>query len=115
IEGALAAVVELTPLIEGERAGGDGHAAVEDFANRRVHRRCSYSPYPIADSLSTMRVVHVTDTFLPKVGGAEIAIDQLVRAMSRLGDQCSVLAQRPRGLRAEIETTYPLWRFPNPR
>jgi glycosyltransferase involved in cell wall biosynthesis len=62
-----------------------------------------------------MRILHVTDTFLPKVGGAEIAIDQLVRAMSDLGDQCAVVAQRPRGLGREIDTPYPLFRYLNPR
>ena len=41
-----------------------------------------------------MRVLHVTDTFLPKIGGAEIAIDQLVRAMNVAGESCAVLAQR---------------------
>ncbi len=62
-----------------------------------------------------MRIVHVTDTFLPKVGGAEIAIDQLVRAMTSAGDECAVLAQRPRGMRREIQTPYRLMRFANPR
>ena len=62
-----------------------------------------------------MRVLHVTDTFLPKVGGAEIAIDQLVRAMMSEGVECAVLAQRPRGLRREIDTPYPLRRYRNPQ
>lgn len=62
-----------------------------------------------------MRIVHVTDTFLPKIGGAEIAIDQLVRAMNAAGEQCTVLAQSPRGMSGKIETPYPLMRFPNPR
>lgn len=62
-----------------------------------------------------MRVLHVTDTFLPKVGGAEIAIDQLVRAMTAQGVTCAVLAQRPRGLKKEIDTPYPLRRFRNPQ
>jgi glycosyltransferase involved in cell wall biosynthesis len=77
-----------------------------------------YSRVRIADSLcaaTAMRILHVTDTFLPKVGGAEIAIDQLVRAMSDLGDQCAVVAQRPRGLGREIDTPYPLFRYWNPR
>jgi glycosyltransferase involved in cell wall biosynthesis len=62
-----------------------------------------------------MRILHVTDTFLPKIGGAEIAIDQLVLAMSDAGDQCAVVAQRPRGLGREIDTPYPLFRYLNPR
>jgi glycosyltransferase involved in cell wall biosynthesis len=62
-----------------------------------------------------MRIAHVTDTFLPKIGGAEIAIDQLVQAMRRAGDACSVLAQSPRHAGAEIVREYPLLRFPNPR
>jgi glycosyltransferase involved in cell wall biosynthesis len=62
-----------------------------------------------------MRVLHVTDTFLPKVGGAEIAIDQLVRAMTAQGVDCAVLAQRPRGLKREIDTPYPLRRYRNPQ
>lgn len=62
-----------------------------------------------------MRIVHVTDTFLPKIGGAEIAIDQLVRAMNAAGEQCTVLAQSPRGMSGTIETPYPLMRFPGPR
>jgi glycosyltransferase involved in cell wall biosynthesis len=62
-----------------------------------------------------MRVLHVTDTFLPKVGGAEIAIDQLVRAMQGLGVECGVLAQRVKGTRGEIATPYPLRRFRSPQ
>jgi teichuronic acid biosynthesis glycosyltransferase TuaC len=58
-----------------------------------------------------MRVLHVTDTFLPKIGGAEIAIDQLVRAMTALGVDCAVLAQKNRGVKGEIQTPYPLRRF----
>ena len=67
------------------------------------------------DTLRGMRVVHVTDTFLPKVGGAEIAIDQLVRAMSAGGDECAVLAQWSRGVTGEIQTPYRLRRFGNPQ
>src|SRR5829696_3227164 len=62
-----------------------------------------------------MRVLHVTDTFLPKVGGAEIAIDQLVRAMQGLGVECAVLAQRVKGSRGEIDTPYPLRRYRSPQ
>lgn len=62
-----------------------------------------------------MRVLHVTDTFLPKIGGAEIAIDQLVRAMNAAGESCAVLAQRPSEFDREIQTPYPLSRFSNPR
>jgi glycosyltransferase involved in cell wall biosynthesis len=59
-----------------------------------------------------MRLLHVTDTFLPKIGGAEIAIDQLARAMLAGGVDCGVLAPRPREARGpEIRTPYPLWRF----
>src|SRR5205807_1456146 len=52
---------------------------------------------------------------LPKVGGAEIAIDQLVRAMGAGGDECALLAQRARGMKREIEAPYRLERFANPR
>ncbi len=69
----------------------------------------------MADTTGTMRVLHVTDTFLPKIGGAEIAIDQLVRAMGKMGHECSVLAQRRRGVGKEIDTPYRLRRFANPR
>ena len=62
-----------------------------------------------------MRIVHVTDTFLPKIGGAEIAIDQLARAMTTLGTQCAVLAQRPRGMRGDLHPPYRLARFASPR
>jgi glycosyltransferase involved in cell wall biosynthesis len=62
-----------------------------------------------------MRVLHVTDTFLPKIGGAEIAIDQLVRAMGELGTECTVLAQHNRGVSGEVSTPYPLRRFRNPQ
>jgi glycosyltransferase involved in cell wall biosynthesis len=58
-----------------------------------------------------MRLLHVTDTFLPKIGGAEIAIDQLVRALAAAGVECAVLAQRVRGSGGEIQTPYPLFRF----
>jgi glycosyltransferase involved in cell wall biosynthesis len=62
-----------------------------------------------------MRLVHVTDTFLPKVGGAEIAIDQLIRAMTQSGDECALLAQRPQGMKQEVQTPYRIMRFANPR
>ena len=62
-----------------------------------------------------MRVVHVTDTFLPKVGGAEIAIDQLVRAMTELGVECAVLAQTVRRHPKELDVPYTLQRYRNPQ
>jgi len=62
-----------------------------------------------------MRILHVTDTFLPKVGGAEIAIDQLIRAMTHLGADCTLLAQINRGHTAKVQTPYPLHRFRSPQ
>jgi len=62
-----------------------------------------------------MRILHVTDTFLPKVGGAEIAIDQLIRAMTNLGADCTLLAQINRGHTSKVETPYPLHRFRSPQ
>src|SRR3982751_4557864 len=62
-----------------------------------------------------MRILHVTDTFLPKVGGAEIAIDQLIRAMTDLGTDCTLLAQINRGHTANVQTPYPLHRFRSPQ
>lgn len=62
-----------------------------------------------------MRLLHVTDTFLPKIGGAEIAIDSLVRAMNELGAQCEVLAPRQITTAPEIRPPYPLHRFTPPR
>ncbi|HEX4796208.1 MAG TPA: glycosyltransferase family 4 protein [Humisphaera sp.] len=62
-----------------------------------------------------MRVVHVTDTFLPKIGGAEIAIDQLVRAMGGLGVECIVLAKRNRGVSGDVDVPYRLQRFSRAR
>jgi glycosyltransferase involved in cell wall biosynthesis len=62
-----------------------------------------------------MRILHVTDTFLPKVGGAEIAIDQLIRAMTHLGADCTLLAQINRGHTAKVDTLYPLHRFRSPQ
>lgn len=58
-----------------------------------------------------MRVLHVTDTFLPKIGGAEIAIDQLVRAMGAIGVECAVLAQVNRSAKGKMEVPYPLRRY----
>jgi len=62
-----------------------------------------------------MRVLHVTDTFLPRIGGAEIAIDQLVRAMATRGVECAVLAQRVRHADNRIDTPYPLRRYLSPQ
>jgi glycosyltransferase involved in cell wall biosynthesis len=62
-----------------------------------------------------MRILHVTDTFLPKVGGAEIAIDQLIRAMTNQGADCTLLAQINRGYNSKVETPYPLHRFRSPQ
>jgi glycosyltransferase involved in cell wall biosynthesis len=62
-----------------------------------------------------MRILHVTDTFLPKVGGAEIAIDQLLRAMTKLGVDCTLLAQINRGHTGKVDTPYPLYRFRSPQ
>jgi glycosyltransferase involved in cell wall biosynthesis len=74
-------------------------------------RRCIPSLAPARYNIRRMRVLHVTDTFLPKIGGAEIAIDQLVRAMIARGVDCSVLAQRNKGVRGHVDTPYPLRRF----
>lgn len=62
-----------------------------------------------------MRILHVTDTFLPKIGGAEIAIDQLTRAMNAQGAQAAVLAQQSRAAGGEVNVPYPLRRFRNPQ
>ncbi len=68
-----------------------------------------------------MRVLHVTDTFLPKIGGTEITIDQLSRAMNELGIVSIVLAPNPRGFgRAgigwrEAERPYVVHRYTRPQ
>ena len=62
-----------------------------------------------------MRALHVTDTFLPKIGGMEIALDQLVRAMNALGHECVLLAKTLRSMGSEIDVPYPLRRFSRPR
>lgn len=62
-----------------------------------------------------MRVVHVTDTFLPKLGGAELAIDRLCRAMGEHGASPVVVAQGQKGKGAEVTgLAYPLRRYPRP-
>src|ERR1051325_2626838 len=63
-----------------------------------------------------MRVLHVTDTFLPKIGGAEIALDQLTRGMNALETmEVSVLAQVNRGISPTLDVPYPVHRFSRPR
>lgn len=62
-----------------------------------------------------MRILHVTDTFLPKIGGAELAIDQLARAMTAGGALSAVLAQTSRNVKGTIDFPYPLMRFRNPQ
>ncbi len=42
-----------------------------------------------------MKVCHVTDTFLPKLGGLEITIDALIREMQQQGTDCSLVAPKP--------------------
>jgi len=70
-----------------------------------------FEPHDSSVRNGAMRVLHVTDTFLPKIGGAEIAIDQLVRAMSARGVECAVLAQHVRRANNRIDVPYPLRRY----
>lgn len=66
-----------------------------------------------------MRVLHVSDTFLPKRGGAEIAIDHLCRAMCDHGAHPTVLAQQ-QPVPANSSPTpdsafpYPVYRYRRP-
>ncbi|HSI37206.1 MAG: glycosyltransferase family 4 protein [Phycisphaerae bacterium] len=62
-----------------------------------------------------MRVLHVTDTFLPRIGGAELAIDQLVRAMGARGVECAVLAQKVRRMNNRLDVPYAVRRYRSPQ
>ncbi len=61
------------------------------------------------------RVLHVTDSFLPKVGGAEQAIDRLVRALAANGCPSSVLSQVNRGVGTAVDVPYDVRRYSRPR
>lgn len=62
-----------------------------------------------------MRVYHVTDTFLPKLGGAELAIDRLCRAMQEHGAMPVVVAQAQKSGGSEVQgLPYPLRRYRRP-
>jgi glycogen synthase len=60
------------------------------------------------------RVLHVTDSFLPKTGGAEQAIDQLVRALTAQGCPSAVLAQVNRGVPTAVDVPYAVGRYRRP-
>lgn len=61
-----------------------------------------------------LRVCFFTDTFLPKVGGAETVLDHLADNFARRGDSPLVLAPRPNRPVPEIEREYKIVRFTPP-
>lgn len=70
---------------------------------------------PAAIPPASPRVLHVTDSFLPKVGGAEQAIDHLVRALTAAGRPSSVLAQVNRGIGTQVDVPYAVRRYSRAR
>ncbi|MBS0210597.1 MAG: glycosyltransferase family 4 protein [Planctomycetes bacterium] len=62
-----------------------------------------------------MRVCMFTETALPKVGGQEVVVDALSRALSARGHQITVLAQRPRWRYKVDDARYPYPVFRHPR
>jgi glycosyltransferase involved in cell wall biosynthesis len=51
-----------------------------------------------------MRIVHVTDVYLPQVGGIEIFVDDLARRQAAAGHEVTVLTQTPEEVRATVES-----------
>lgn len=68
---------------------GGGTLGVWLLGRRRAARRPAVAPRPLGDP---RRIAHVTDVFLPRLGGIETHVDDLVRH------------QRARGLDAEVLT-----------
>ena len=58
-----------------------------------------------------MRICLLTPTFLPRIGGAEICIDQLARNFVQRGHEPVVVAERVRNTTDEPQTNYPLVRY----
>ncbi len=58
-----------------------------------------------------MRICLLTGTFFPKVGGAEICVDQLARAFVGLGHDVVVVAPRAEGTVDDEGYGYPVYRY----
>jgi glycosyltransferase involved in cell wall biosynthesis len=61
-----------------------------------------------------MRICLFTPTFFPKVGGAEMCVDQLARNFVRRGHDVVVVAQHSRGSGKNLQGDYPVVRYPRP-
>ena len=61
-----------------------------------------------------MRICLLTPTFFPKVGGAEMCVDQLARNFARLGHEVVVVAQDGRGPGIDLQGDYPVVRYRRP-
>jgi len=79
--------------------------------DRLVCRHCNWQIINRPLQCAGMRILHVTDTFLPNIGGAEIAIDKLAHSMTDLGAECTVLAPRPTQGEGEISVSYQVRRL----
>ncbi|MCK4849768.1 MAG: glycosyltransferase family 4 protein [Phycisphaerae bacterium] len=62
-----------------------------------------------------MRICLFLPSFLPEIGGLEIAADRLALQLKSLGQEVVVLAQRPRRALGPIERPYPIIYYSRPR
>jgi glycosyltransferase involved in cell wall biosynthesis len=65
-------------------------------------------------SASGMRICLFTPTFFPKVGGAEMCVDQLARNFAGAGHKVVVVAQSSRGPGESLQGDYPVVRYRRP-
>jgi glycosyltransferase involved in cell wall biosynthesis len=62
-----------------------------------------------------MKICILTPTFLPKIGGTEIALDRLALHLNQSHHQVGVLAQTPRHFHKHCDSfAYPVRRYPRP-
>ena len=62
-----------------------------------------------------MRICLLLPSFLPEIGGLEVAADKLALQLESLGHKVVILAQRPRKAFRAIERPYPIIHYPRPR
>jgi len=62
-----------------------------------------------------MKVVLFLPSFLPEIGGLEIAADSFAQQLVTLGHEVVVFAQRPRKKLGRIEKPYPITHYKRPR
>lgn len=61
-----------------------------------------------------LKICLFTSSFLPEIGGLEVAVDNLAQQLSMLGHQPVLFTQRPRNIQGTVERSYPIIHYERP-